>query len=966
MFFADHYASNWFDSWNYKWYTGFTITSYPPLVHQIVALLSGFVGLKMAFYLWSLSAMFLITRGVYKFSLLWVDHHSAGIAAIATVFCSSIVEALHIFGQVPSLTGIAFLLNACPEIYKWFRYNYKISFFLSLALLAVTTTAHHVSTIFGMVFFVLPTIGLAVMDKAIVENEKSTTDQIFKWFLHFFLKDLPRAIFYGISVIAITVLTIFPYWYWSKTDPITQVSIPHGSRENFLQEPNLALIFFIIPWGIALLILPFITVKVFRRRSIFLAFSILLAFVLGTGGTTPIPRMILGDTAFEILTLDRFTFWATVMALPFIGLFIKSLLFGQLKDYLTQLTGRFGYGAFRALFLVTMVVINVLIVNLGYFKAFQPEKIDIDPIVNFLETDQHSNWRYLTLGFGDQMAWLSANTDALTVDGNYHSVRRLPELTTRAVERLENAKYQKMEGIGALHDFLTTPEKYHLKYIFSNDKFYEPLLHFRGWNKVIRLENDIVVWEYPDVAPLPKILASKRIPKIQRIMWGILPLSCLILTLLLYFASKFVYKKEDDHVLLSRSQLPNDNIKYWGFHMMWLIILFAAFSWYFLKDFASRGNQGDPEQVILEFYDALDFKRFADVYRLYDPNTRPEKEQFDLERSIEDGILSSFAKLDKIEVNIDYKDSELAIATVNSDWITALDKYNTSQQLELRLKDSKWYVVYKPYERFIPISQFYSVANIDFKNQGRRQANANRTDREDVLDRPEIHVIQACLVKKDSIYSIVGELQNIDNYPSQISIKSILYDEFGKVLSTYNAADVMIHDLLPKEVTSFRIDFPHSEKLSNSIISNFVVFVSSMTTDKSLYKFTGFSDVQIDSLSDQLSFEYLNYGTKEINVPQVLISYYNENNTLYWVESKYHSQGIRPQRSKYIKTKIYNHHRPEIVKTKGRYFTNGVDNSEMNIPNMATDLELWPEKITQSDNLSIRIQLNGFVYDINK
>ena len=104
--------------------------------------------------------------------------------------------------------------------------------------------------------------------------------------------------------------------------------------------------------------------------------------------------------------------------------------------------------------------------TLGYFRPMQPKKIDVVPLVNFLNQDEHSKWRYLTLGFGDQMAWLSANTDALTVDGNYHSARRLPELTTRAIERLENSKFKGVEGIGSLQQFLTNPEKYHLKYIF--------------------------------------------------------------------------------------------------------------------------------------------------------------------------------------------------------------------------------------------------------------------------------------------------------------------------------------------------------------------------------------------------------------------------------------------------------------------------------------------------------------------
>ncbi|MCI0553519.1 MAG: hypothetical protein L0287_21445, partial [Anaerolineae bacterium] len=30
MLFANHYAENWFSLWETRWYTGFTVVSYPP------------------------------------------------------------------------------------------------------------------------------------------------------------------------------------------------------------------------------------------------------------------------------------------------------------------------------------------------------------------------------------------------------------------------------------------------------------------------------------------------------------------------------------------------------------------------------------------------------------------------------------------------------------------------------------------------------------------------------------------------------------------------------------------------------------------------------------------------------------------------------------------------------------------------------------------------------------------------
>ena len=123
------------------------------------------------------------------------------------------------------------------------------------------------------------------------------------------------------------------------------------------------------------------------------------------------------------------------------------------------------------------------------FRPTQPDFIDPAPIVKFMDEDRHSDWRYLTLGLGDQFAYHSALINAESVDGNYHSARRLPSLMNYSVERLENSKYAGVPGLASLNQFLTNAEKFHLKYIFSNDEFYDPILHYTGWNPVTRLNN---------------------------------------------------------------------------------------------------------------------------------------------------------------------------------------------------------------------------------------------------------------------------------------------------------------------------------------------------------------------------------------------------------------------------------------------------------------------------------------------
>ena len=66
LFFAEHYTNNWFEPWNFKWYTGFTVMSYPPLVHQCMAILSLIGGLKFGLFTVALISMLLFITGVYR------------------------------------------------------------------------------------------------------------------------------------------------------------------------------------------------------------------------------------------------------------------------------------------------------------------------------------------------------------------------------------------------------------------------------------------------------------------------------------------------------------------------------------------------------------------------------------------------------------------------------------------------------------------------------------------------------------------------------------------------------------------------------------------------------------------------------------------------------------------------------------------------------------------------------------
>src|SRR4051812_24145616 len=100
IFFAAHYANHWFSPWNEKWFAGFSQTTYPPLTHQLIALLSHIFGLSYAYMLVQLTAVLLLPVGMYWFARLWVTERSASYAAIGSIFLGSLAMLVYQSGQI--------------------------------------------------------------------------------------------------------------------------------------------------------------------------------------------------------------------------------------------------------------------------------------------------------------------------------------------------------------------------------------------------------------------------------------------------------------------------------------------------------------------------------------------------------------------------------------------------------------------------------------------------------------------------------------------------------------------------------------------------------------------------------------------------------------------------------------------------------------------------------------------------
>lgn len=508
-FFAAHYAQHWFNPWNEKWFTGFSQTTYPPLEHQWMALFSHLMGLNLAYMLTQFIGILILPIGVYRYSRIWVGERAAGYAAVASVFIGSLSFLVYQAGQLPSIWAAALVLNALPYFYEWSRENRWRALVKGLALTLTAAAAHHVTLIFGGLLFVLPVFATAIIDRkrdGVNANAAAVT---------------ARAVIFGVLAIAGILVVLFPYWIELYRHPIKQMPIPHASRENYLTNIDFGLNYWVLPWGALILALPFIFIRGLvekRYRALFLGFWVTMIF--GLGGTTPLPRMLLGRS-YEVVTFERFNFWAGLMALPLVGL-LAAILIDR-------------YGRKAIIVLCTLAALTMgMAVAWPVYHPIHGDDFSVRDVISFLNRDGHEKYRYLTLGFANKLSEVGIYADAGSVDGEYNAARLLPELTRYGAAQLTNSKYYGTNGMEALRAVLKHADQYGLKYIFVRDPFYDPLLAFAGWRKEeVYDHGNVELWIKDGVPPAHPTAYGTPPNALEGFLWGTLPIGTSILALFL-------------------------------------------------------------------------------------------------------------------------------------------------------------------------------------------------------------------------------------------------------------------------------------------------------------------------------------------------------------------------------------------------------------------------------------------------
>ena len=182
--------------------------------------------------------------------------------------------------------------------------------------------------------------------------------------------------------------------------------------------------------------------------------------------------------------------------------------------------------------MASFLILSILFSGwVGNFSAFyeHPKDVPVEALANFLDQDNHWRWRYLTLGFGSyDFCRLSILSNATTLDGWYYRGRNIPSLADSGAGYLSGAKFE--NSIPALKSILVNASQYNIRFVFCNDKFYEPILNETGFGKIDTQYEQVTLWVKLDSSELEidEIVRANHSPTLQEYMWGLIPMVWLI------------------------------------------------------------------------------------------------------------------------------------------------------------------------------------------------------------------------------------------------------------------------------------------------------------------------------------------------------------------------------------------------------------------------------------------------------
>ncbi len=252
--------------------------------------------------------------------------------------------------------------------------------------------------------------------------------------------------------------------------------------------------------------------------------------------------------------------------------------------------------------------------------------------------------------------------------------------------------------------------------------------------------------------------------------------------------------------------------------------------------------------------------------------------------------LRTYATLDDFEVQPLHQSANDAEFTMKLHWSSVVGTFNDTRDLHVVRNGDRWAVTWPLIrEQHVPpqvIPVNYLRWDVIYRGAG------DDWGAQDV-EAPHVRIVDMRPVDRAEGVVVMGELLNEDVVPAFVSVRATLLAKDGSVIDSEGSFDMILHTLLPKQVTPFIIKFPDVEmaKVGSIRMEPLSVLVSASADPVIEVQNQKYNPGPGASLTGQLS----NQSGHIVNVAHVLSTFYDKNGQVVWVAGQYIDRALQPQ-----------------------------------------------------------------------
>jgi hypothetical protein len=313
-------------------------------------------------------------------------------------------------------------------------------------------------------------------------------------------------------------------------------------------------------------------------------------------------------------------------------------------------------------------------------------------------------------------------------------------------------------------------------------------------------------------------------------------------------------------------------------------------------------NAATPEQALSNFLIDVQRRNWDRAFNNIERSNDSVNEQTFIQEWIgSNGGLRSFSNLEGFDVRPLHATDSEAQMRVRLHWSTPVGPVEDVRDFRLMHRSDKWRVVWDEAPMPNVPSQIIPVNYLrwDLVNGSASEEWGSRN-----VDSPHVRIMSMNAVDSAEGCVVMGEVVNEDTIPAFVNVNATLVDAAGSTIDDETSFDKILHVMLPKQVSPYRIDFPH---VSLSKIKNVHIDVKASLVPASSDPVIGVMNQKLDTDAQGrlvLRGELSNQSGQTANIPHVIASFYDSNGKVVWVSDGYVERALLPQQSEAFAVEI--------------------------------------------------------------